>query len=165
VFRGGDGSTKTIPVSELVVGDIIKLEQGMRIPADSLLIDGIDIACDESAMTGEPEHMEKSHVTDANYESNPDPFLLAKSLIVKGMGIAIVCAVGTNTRSGMAEEKLNTEEDETPLQQKLGAIANQLGKLGVLCALVALLAGIGNFIVRRLIDSSIGWFGTPEHSH
>lgn len=96
----------------------------MRIPADCVLIEGIDLATDESAMTGEPEHMEKTHITDANYESNPDPFLLAKSLIVKGMGTAIVCAVGVNSRSGMAEEKLNTEEDETPLQQKLGSIAN-----------------------------------------
>jgi hypothetical protein len=31
------------------------------------------------------------------------------------MGTAIICSVGVNTRSGMAEEKLNTEEDETPL--------------------------------------------------
>jgi len=93
----------------------MKLEQGMRIPADAVLLNGIDISCDESAMTGEPENMIKSHVTDANYESNPDPFLLGKSLIVNGMGTAIICAVGVNTRSGMAEEKLNTEEDETPL--------------------------------------------------
>jgi magnesium-transporting ATPase (P-type) len=143
----------------LVVGDVIKLEQGMRIPADAVLIDGIDISTDESAMTGEPEHMEKAHITDANYDSNPDPFLLGKSLIVNGMGTAIVCAVGTNTRSGMAEEKLNTEEDETPLQQKLGSIANSLGKLGVYCALLALVAGFGNFIVRRLVNEHIGWFG------
>lgn len=87
----------------------------MRIPADCLLIDGIDISCDEAAMTGEPEHMEKNHVTDSNFESNPDPFLLGKSLIVNGMGTAIICAVGINSRSGMAEEKLNTEEEETPL--------------------------------------------------
>lgn len=99
-----------------MVGDVIKLEQGMRIPADAILLEGIDIAADESAMTGEPEHMEKTHVTEYNYESNPDPFLLGKSLIVNGMGTAIVCCVGSNTRSGMAEEKLNTEEDETPLQ-------------------------------------------------
>jgi P-type E1-E2 ATPase len=55
VFRGGSGATKTIAITELVVGDIIKLEQGMRIPADCILLDGIDIATDESAMTGEPE--------------------------------------------------------------------------------------------------------------
>lgn len=37
-----------------------------------------------------------------------------------------------------------------------------MGKLGVYCALIALLAGIGNFIIRRLIDGSIGWFGTDH---
>jgi len=39
----------------LVVGDVIKIESGMKIPADCVLIDGTDIATDESAMTGEPE--------------------------------------------------------------------------------------------------------------
>jgi P-type E1-E2 ATPase len=51
-------------VPELVVGDIIRIEQGMKIPADCLLLEGIDISCDESAMTGETEHVEKSHVTE-----------------------------------------------------------------------------------------------------
>jgi P-type Ca2+ transporter type 2B len=55
VFRGGDGLTKTIINYDLVVGDIIKIETGMRIPCDCILIEGTDIACDESAMTGEPE--------------------------------------------------------------------------------------------------------------
>jgi hypothetical protein len=40
------------------------------------------------------------------------------------MGTAIVCCVGINSRSGMTEEKLNTEEDDTPLQEKLGGIAH-----------------------------------------
>jgi magnesium-transporting ATPase (P-type) len=75
----------------------------------------MDLATDESAMTGEPEQMEKTSVNIQNYESNPDPFLLGKSLVVSGQGLALVCCVGRNSRSGMAEEKLNTEEDETPL--------------------------------------------------
>jgi magnesium-transporting ATPase (P-type) len=53
----------------------------MKIPADCILLDGIDIACDESAMTGEPDQMEKSNVTEGNYEFNPDPFLLGKTLV------------------------------------------------------------------------------------
>ncbi len=123
-YRGGNGLTKTIPVSELVVGDVIKIEQGMRIPADCIVIESIDISTDESAMTGEPDHMEKTAITDENYENNPDCFLIGKTLVVNGMGTALVCCVGSNSRSGMAEEKLNTEEDETPLQAKLGTIAN-----------------------------------------
>jgi magnesium-transporting ATPase (P-type) len=66
-------------------------------------------------MTGEPEQVEKSHVTEKNYEHNPSPFLLGNTLIVSGSGLALVCAVGVNTRSGMAEEKLNIEEEITPL--------------------------------------------------
>lgn len=87
----------------------------MKVPADSLLLHGIDISCDESAMTGETEHVEKFAVNEINYASNPEPFLIGKTLIVHGQGVAMVCCVGTNSRSGMAEEKLQTEEDQTPL--------------------------------------------------
>jgi magnesium-transporting ATPase (P-type) len=80
-----------------------------------VLIEGTDFATDESAMTGEPEQVEKSIVTDANFESDPNPFLIGKTLVVSGTGIAMICAVGVNTRSGMAEEKLNIEEEATPL--------------------------------------------------
>jgi len=64
VFRGGEGLTQTVDVPELVVGDVIRIEQGMKMPADCLLLEGIDISCDESAMTGETEHVEKTHVTE-----------------------------------------------------------------------------------------------------
>ena len=115
VFRGQDGNSDTLPSPELVVGDVIEITQGMRVPADCVLISGTDIAADESAMTGEPEASEKAAVDESNYKSNPNPFLLAKTLIESGQGKALVCSVGANTRSGMAEEKLNIEEDETPL--------------------------------------------------
>ena len=81
VYRGTEGLTQTIAVSELVVGDIIQISQGMRIPADCLLLEGIDVSTDEAAMTGEPDQMEKSNVTEQNYDSNPDPFLLGKTLV------------------------------------------------------------------------------------
>lgn len=48
-YRGGNGLTKTISDQELVVGDIIKLETGMRIPADCIILEGADLAADESS--------------------------------------------------------------------------------------------------------------------
>ena len=66
-FRGNEGLTKTIPVQELVVGDIFKISTGMRIPADSILLEGTDVATDESPMTGEPEQVEKHFVNEHNY--------------------------------------------------------------------------------------------------
>jgi Ca2+-transporting ATPase len=105
----------TVSNQEIVVGDVIKLEAGMRIPADCILINGVDFAADESALTGEPEQVEKSSVDEHNFQYNPQPFLLANTLVASGSGTAIVCAVGVNTRSGQAEQKLNIEEDITPL--------------------------------------------------
>jgi len=49
VYRGREGATQTINTDDLVVGDIIKLETGARIPADCIVIEGTDLACDESA--------------------------------------------------------------------------------------------------------------------
>jgi len=124
----------------------------MRIPADAVLLEGIDISTDESAMTGEPEQMEKTAITAENYESNPDPFLLGKTLICNGQGSAMICCVGTNSRSGMAEEKLQTEQDQTPLQQKLEKIANSLAKIGVIAASVTLAIGWGKIILIKLLE-------------
>ena len=88
----------------------------MRIPADCIIIEGTDISTDEASLTGEPEQVAKAPLTESTFEYNPNPFIYAKTLIVEGQGVGLVCAVGVNTRAGMAEEKLNIEDEETPLQ-------------------------------------------------
>jgi P-type E1-E2 ATPase len=153
-FRGNEGLTQTLSTTELVVGDLVKLEAGNRIPADCLLIESTDFAADESSMTGEPEQVEKSAVTQKNFEHNPSPFLLGNTLVVSGSGSAIVCAVGVNTRSGMAEEKLNIEEEETPLQAKLETIANEIGRIGVYVALLTFISMTVKMIVVTVKDDT-----------
>jgi len=73
------------------------------------------VSADEAALTGEPEQVEKSEVNAQNVEYNPNPFILANTLIASGRGTAIVCAVGIHTRSGQAEQKMNIEDEQTPL--------------------------------------------------
>ena len=156
-FRGGYGNTETISTDTLVVGDVIKIESGMRLPADIILLEGTDISCDESGLTGEPEQMEKSSVTPQNVEFNPNPFLLSKTLVVTGQGLGLVACVGPNTLSGMAEEKLNIEEEATPLQQKLETIANEIGKLGVYVSILTFLAMTINDVITVLNSDADGW--------
>jgi P-type E1-E2 ATPase len=48
VIRGKYGATQSVSVFDLVVGDVILLETGQRIPADCILIEGQDLSCDES---------------------------------------------------------------------------------------------------------------------
>ncbi len=125
--------------------------QGNRVPADCLLIESTDFATDESPLTGEPEQVEKSNVFEANYKYNPNPFLLGKTLIVNGQGVALVCTVGTHTRYGMAEEKIKIEEEEKTLQQKLETIANEIGKIGVYVAILTFLAMAVNLTVSTMM--------------
>jgi len=86
-------------------------------------------------MTGEPDELPKFAVNEENYEHNPNPFLMAKTMLTKGEGKAIVACVGANTFAGKVEEKLHIEDEATPLQQKLEVIANEIGKIGVYVAL------------------------------
>jgi Ca2+-transporting ATPase len=71
VYRGGEGLTITINSEELVVGDVIRIEAGAKIPTDCILLEGTDFATDESAMTGEPEQVEKHSINEANFATNP----------------------------------------------------------------------------------------------
>jgi Ca2+-transporting ATPase len=80
VFRGSDQSI-TIDGSELVVGDLIKYESGMKVPCDCIMIDGQDTVCIEGELTGEPDGVEKVPLTEDNYNSGVMCTMLAKSLI------------------------------------------------------------------------------------
>ena len=49
--------------SKLVVGDVVKIEEGMNVPCDGLVIKGNEVLTDESAMTGEPDNIKKASIT------------------------------------------------------------------------------------------------------
>lgn len=67
IFRGREGNTITRSTQELVVGDIIKIEQGQQVPADCLVISANDLVLNESAQTGEPKDKDKVPLTEENY--------------------------------------------------------------------------------------------------
>lgn len=113
VIRGKYGATQSVNIYKLVVGDIILLETGARVPADCLLLEGQDITVDETMYYEDSKKATKKAVAS---EENPnaDPFLLSNSLIATGSGKAVVLVVGAKSRRGIHEEKLDTES-KTPL--------------------------------------------------
>mmetsp|Transcript_22249 Transcript_22249/g.16693 ORF Transcript_22249/g.16693 Transcript_22249/m.16693 type:complete len:82 (+) Transcript_22249:678-923(+) len=71
----------------------------MRIPADCLLLEGMDITVDEAVYFEDrtailPKNCSAGTLEENNHVSNPDPFLLSDSLVMTGSGRAVVCAVG-----------------------------------------------------------------------
>ena len=86
---------------EVVRGDIILLAEGDRVPADSILLSCINLAADESLLTGESVSVRKlSCEADAPMKrpgGDGLPFVYSGTLIVKGQGVARVEETGTRT--------------------------------------------------------------------
>ena len=88
-----------------MVGDVYAVELGMKIPADSILLEGQAVACDESDLTGESELVHKVPLDAENYKNGAECTLLARSMVNTGFGRALVVAVGRNTMAGIILEK------------------------------------------------------------
>ncbi len=136
-----DGRDVIIEASQLVPGDIIKLEAGDFIPADARIIESASLKSEEAALTGESVPSEK----DARAGVEPDAplgdrvnMLYSGCSVTYGTGRAVVTATGMQTEMGKIADLLESEGDgETPLQHKLHVLGKYLGFLALgICAII-----------------------------
>lgn len=145
VIRGKPYSTRSISVWDLVVGDVILLETGSRIPADCFVIESVGLEVDE------PKD-KKDYSEPVNKDSRADPFLRSGGIIKNGNAKALVCCVGANSLRGTKDDKLETDQS-TPLQRKLKNTENQI----VLIALILSAVVFIQMIVYTIIaGASVG---------
>jgi Ca2+-transporting ATPase len=123
-----DGHVASISIFDLNVGDICLLDTGDQIPGDGLYVQGYDLRCDESQMTGEPEAVKKSR--------EKDPFLLSGCKVTDGSGQYLVTAVGPNSEWGKTLASLGDKSRPTPLQENLDEMAGMIGKIGMSVAVL-----------------------------
>lgn len=130
VIRGGHA--KQIPVADLVVGDVVCIEAGDAISCDGVVLsyDGLEV--DESALTGEPDDVDK--------DATLDPFMLSGCTSTAGSGQFLATAVGTNSQWGVIKSHLEKEQEETPLQEKLDDMAALIGYVGMAAAAATFIA-------------------------
>ena len=124
-----NGEIKEIPSGEIVPGDVIVLEAGDSVPADSRLIWETSLAVDESALTGESVPVSKG--LNALKADTPLPerknMIYSGTNIVNGRCQAVVCETSMGTQIGLIAGSLQTVKKEiTPLQQKINDISKVL---------------------------------------
>lgn len=131
------GKSTMISIYDVMVGDVLHLEPGDSIPADGILISGHGIKCDESSATGESDQMKKTdgqvvwqHILEGTATKELDPFLISGSNVLEGVGTYMVTSVGPYSTYGRIMLSLQTPNDPTPLQVKLGRLADWIGYLG-----------------------------------
>eukprot|EP01102_Stenamoeba_stenopodia_P005239 TRINITY_DN1578_c0_g2_i2.p1 TRINITY_DN1578_c0_g2~~TRINITY_DN1578_c0_g2_i2.p1 ORF type:complete len:987 (+),score=295.45 TRINITY_DN1578_c0_g2_i2:181-3141(+) len=148
VVRGGE--QQLISVYDVLVGDIVSMETGDIICADGVFITGDDMRCDESSMTGE---------TDTIKKTENEPFMLASCQVTQGVGSMIVLAVGEHSEAGKALKELQKPNEDTPLQEKLESLAEQIAKVGLCAAILIFVVLVVKLAVLTYIHS------TPLNAH
>ena len=163
-----DGAEREIDASELVPGDIIKLTQGNRVPADARLIVARNLEIDESVLTGESLPVEKNlgELHTRTDLAERKPMVFRGTLVSRGLGEAVVTSIGDNTEFGKIAKLIREEKREpTPLQKSITQFTIRAGL--ILGVLVALIFSIGiqsgkNIYEMFLIAVAIAVSAVPE---
>lgn len=144
-----NGEVHAVTAGEVLVGDVVELSAGDKIPADGVFLEGSKLRADEAAMTGEPIGIAKSH--------DKDPFLLSGTTISEGSGRMAVVAVGSNSQWGVILKTLIVEPSSTPLQDRLDVLVVTVGNFGIGTAIATFVASMIRWIVNG--SEGEGWDG------
>lgn len=163
----------------LHVGDVVQITYGMQIPVDGLVLTGSQISCDESAMTGESDEIRKAtqqecleRLEDANAQSRmtrkergvrkhelPSPILQSGTSIAQGEGTFLCVMVGEDSCLGQIMSQMEKRDEKTPLQEKLEEMAEDIGKLGMIAAILTFHVLMIRFLIEGFVMQRINLRG------
>lgn len=145
-----DGREQIIDASELVIGDVIRLEAGDFVPADARLIHSVSLKSEEAALTGEsvPSEKDADAVVSADAPiGDRTNMVFSGCSITYGTATAIVTGTGMDTEMGKIANLLSDESDtQTPLQKKLAELGKYLGVVALAACAIVFAVGLLNDI-------------------
>ncbi|MDU2149463.1 MAG: calcium-translocating P-type ATPase, PMCA-type [Paeniclostridium sordellii] len=156
----------TISKSELVPGDVVILETGDMIPADGRLVESINLKVREDMLTGESDDVSKKadviipieevEAKGEKVEQDPIPakqinMVFGGTLVAYGRGTMIVTSIGDNTQMGEIAQNLNVEQEETPLQIKLGDLGSKIAKVSSAIAGLLFIYMVGHMVIAKTL--------------
>jgi len=141
-----DGQSVEIDAAEIVVGDVILLEAGNKVPADGRIFLSATLEIEEAALTGESLPVGKT-VDPIPGEDVPlgdrTNMLFMNTSVTRGRGEAVVTATGMGTEIGHIADMLqSTETDKTPLQKKLDQLSKIIGAIAGLALIFVVVLGL-----------------------
>jgi P-type Ca2+ transporter type 2C len=141
-----DALETAVPARELVPGDVILLRAGDRVPADVRVLQAVNLAVDEAALTGESMAVEKTEIRLDDHQlplGDRRNMAYAGTLVARGRGQAVVIATGMTTEFGRIAQMVETvEASRTPLQVNLDRLGGTLGKAALSVVAVVVVVGI-----------------------
>ena len=130
---------------DIVLGDIIRVDNGDKIPADARIIKTEFMTTNESILTGESEPKEKRAVIiDVNSPVNErNNMLFQGTYVSSGSGVAIVTSIGAETEFGKISTKtISIKRNKTPLQKKITSFTKIISLVVLIIAIVFIITGL-----------------------
>ncbi len=148
-----DGSSKEIPVEEIVPGDIVILNAGDIVPGDSLVLESNDLFIDEAMLTGETFPVDKVAAvlpadTPLGQRTN---VLWMGTHVVSGSAAALIVRTGKETEFGQVSERLKLRPQETEFERGIRQFGYFL--IEVTLVLVVAIFAINVYLARPVLDS------------
>jgi Ca2+-transporting ATPase len=141
-----DGVEKIINVEDIVPKDILLLAEGMRIPADAVVLQANDFTVNESIITGESLPVEKNDTKENN-------ILYQGTTVNTGKAIAAVTAIGINTTLGKLGKSIaDYNVPKTLLQIQVNTFVRRFALFGLLGFLIIFIA---NFVQQQQLVTSL----------
>ena len=135
-----NGKVVSVPINEVVVGDIVCLSSGDRVPADGIIISG-SIFVDESMINGESKEIYKDNNKNIN--------VYMGTVVYSGEALLLVKNVGDNTFYGKMALELQDDISVSPLKIRLSKLANGISKIGYFCSFVVAFSYLFYMIVIK----------------
>ena len=140
-----DGQRQEIPVEDVVPGDILVLEEGMKVPADARIIQNTYCATDESVLTGESliKHKTEDPIKDAADIPDQHNMVFMGTMVANGGGLAVVTATGKEAEFGKIAELTSEQKTElSPLQQELNTMARHVAEFAIVMSFIIFIVGV-----------------------
>ncbi len=128
-----DGRLGQILATELVPGDLVRVEAGDRVPADGILTGEQGVMVDESMLTGESVPVERAVGEE----------LLAGTLVVRGLAWQVLARTGAASAMGRIASMLaGVKVEGTPLERRLTHFGHRIARWVATFAVVLMVAGV-----------------------
>ena len=156
-----DGVLSEVHVGDIVVGDIVYLQAGDKIPADGVIVEG-EIRVDQAALNGETEEAEKIPLPHGGACDSKDllnPYYIYRGTVVCGGEACLESqVVGDRTLFGQLALEVQEESRATPLQVKLGKLARQISTFGYLGSIAIVISVLAKTLLTGAVPADfLAW--------
>lgn len=154
-----NGQKEEIGIDEVVVGDIVVLEAGDKIPADGKIIEG-ELSVDESSLNGETTEAHKEAVKNINDPGQKNNLVYRGTVVYSKQALMLVTEIGDKTLYGKLAKEIQEKQPDSPLKLRLRGLAKVISRIGYVGAILVSISYLfsvvviaNNFDMNKMINT------------